>query len=115
MPPELEGVEWTLVEGAGQTLHLDGGQAAGSGGCNRFAGGYALDGDRLTFQPLASTRMACTPEAMQSESAYFAALARTEHASLADGELVLADPAGLEVLRFAPAVPDTEPEEPSWS
>ena len=115
MAAELEGVEWTLVDGTGQTLLLDGGHAAGSGGCNRFAGGYALDGDRLTFEPLASTRMACAPEAMQAESDYFAALTRAAHASLGDGELVLADAAGLELLRFAPAPPATDPEEPSWS
>ncbi len=114
MPEALEGVDWTLVDGVGQTLLLDGGHASGSGGCNRFAGEYALDGDLLAFQPLAATRMACEQGLMQAEFDYFAALGRTARFSLVDGELVLADAAGLELLRFA-AVPATEPEEPSWS
>ena len=115
MPDSTEGIEWARVGGAGQTLLLDGGRASGSSGCNRFAGGYTLEGDRLTFRPLASTRMACEPEVMQAESDYFAALTQTAQLSLASGELVLADDAGGELLRFAPAAPATDSEEPSWS
>jgi heat shock protein HslJ len=33
----------------------------GFSGCNRFAGTYDLSGGRLSFGPLASTRMACAP------------------------------------------------------
>ena len=116
MPGALEDIEWTLVGGSGQTLLLDDGHASGSGGCNRFAGGYALEDDKLSFQPLASTRMACEPGVMQAESEYFAALGLAAQASLADGELVLADAAGAELLRFTrTATPSTGPEEPSWS
>ena len=115
MPAGVEGSEWTLVGGMGQTLLLDGGHASGSGGCNRFAGGYALEHGRLSFEPLASTRMACEPAVLQAESDFFSALERTVHASLADGELVLADAAGTELLRFALTAPAIEPEESSWS
>jgi RimJ/RimL family protein N-acetyltransferase len=95
-----EGIEWTLVGGLGQTLRLDGGRAVGSGGCNRFTGGYSLEGDRLSFQPLASTRMACAPELMQAEGEFFSALGRTARVSFAEGELALLDEAGAELLRF---------------
>jgi len=115
MPGAVEGIEWTLVGGMGQTLLLGGGNASGSGGCNRFAGGYALEDGRLSFEPLASTRMACEPALMQAESDFFAALGRTAQASLADGELILADAAGAELLRFAVAPPTVDPEETSWS
>ena len=33
----------------------------GFSGCNRFAGTYDLSGGKLSFGPLASTRMACAP------------------------------------------------------
>jgi heat shock protein HslJ len=99
----------------GQTLLLDDGHASGSGGCNRFAGGYALEHGRLSFEPLASTRMACEPAVLQAESDFFSGLERTVHASLADGELVLADAAATELLRFALTAPAIEPEESSWS
>jgi heat shock protein HslJ len=115
MAPELEGVEWTRVGGTGQTLVLDEGHASGSGGCNRFAGGYSLEGERLSFQPLAATRMACEPDVMTAESEFLAALALTARAVVTDGELVLADPAGAELLRFASTSPTADPEETSWS
>jgi lactoylglutathione lyase len=92
-----------LAGGAGRTLLLEGGRASGSGGCNRFAGGYTLEGERLSFEPLASTRMACEPERMQAEDDYFAALARVGRVRLDAGELVLADEAGAELLRFVAA------------
>jgi heat shock protein HslJ len=41
-------------------------RASGFAGCNRFTGGYELVGDKLRFNALATTRMACpdpTPEA----------------------------------------------------
>ncbi len=59
--------------------------------------------------------MACESGVLQSGSDYFSALGRTAQASLADGELVLADAAGAELLRFALTAPAIEPEEPSWS
>ncbi len=45
----------------------------GSGGCNRLAGSYRLDGDRLEFGELATTKMACA-EGMATEAALLAAL-----------------------------------------
>jgi len=48
---------------------------AGSGGCNNYSGGYeADDNGNLSVGPLATTRMACEPEAMDQENAYLAAL-----------------------------------------
>jgi heat shock protein HslJ len=47
---------------------------AGFGGYNRFLGGYELQsGDRLTFQKMAMTFMAC-PEGMEIEREFVAAL-----------------------------------------
>ena len=82
MQRSAEGIEWSLVGGLGQTLLLDGGHASGSGGCNRFAGSYELEGERLWFKALASTRMACDPKVMQAESDYFLALGRTARSRL---------------------------------
>lgn len=39
-------------------LHADG-RLAGSDGCNRLMGRYALDGGKLSFGEIAATRMAC--------------------------------------------------------
>lgn len=37
-------------------------------GCNTLTGGYALDGDRLTVDPLAMTQMGCEPALMAQDS-----------------------------------------------
>jgi heat shock protein HslJ len=49
--------------------------ASGSAGCNRFAGRYALTGDRLTLAGIASTKKACAPSLMEQEARYIAMLA----------------------------------------
>ena len=59
--------------------------------------------------------MACEPAVLQAESDFVSALERTVHASLANGELVLADTAGTELLRFALTARAIQPEESSWS
>jgi lactoylglutathione lyase len=111
VPEAPEGIEWSLAGGSGQTLLLDGGRAAGSGGCNRFTGSYELEGERLSFKPLASTRMACDQTVVQAEDEYFLALGRTASLAHADGALVLCDESGAELLRFTP--PRAQPPQES--
>ena len=75
---DLENVEWTLTELEGAaiaatsrpapTLKLASKdrRASGFAGCNQYTGGYELVGERLRFNAIATTRMACpdpTPEA----------------------------------------------------
>ena len=43
-------------------------------GCNRMVGKPAVDGDWITFGPMASTRMACLPPLDRLERTYAAAL-----------------------------------------
>jgi heat shock protein HslJ len=114
--------EWILVDGRGQTLRLDNGHLSGYSGCNRYVGGYTLDGDRLTVGPIATTRMAGEPEALEAETAFLVALGAAARLVVSDGELVLADEEGRELLRFVPAVSEPSPpvsfdreEEPGWS
>jgi len=82
----LTNTYWRLVELAGEPTevvegqrepHLrliqEGNRVAGSGGCNRLSGSYQLDGTRLSFGSVATTRMAC-PGGMEQEQAFLAAL-----------------------------------------
>ncbi len=50
-------------------------RANGSGGCNRFSGGYMVSGDRLRFDSIAATLIACA-EGMETERAFMYALDR---------------------------------------
>ncbi|MEM6439000.1 MAG: META domain-containing protein [Pseudomonadota bacterium] len=50
------------------------GSAAGSGGCNRFSGGYAQSGDGLVLGPFAATRRACSGPSGEVETVFFRVL-----------------------------------------
>jgi heat shock protein HslJ len=96
----------SLVEGTVVTAEFGtDGRVAGSGGCNRFSGGYTLEGDSLAIGPVASTRMACLePEGVgQQESAYFAALARVSSWSFREERLQLRAADGALQVEFRPA------------
>jgi len=54
------------------------GSVGGSGGCNSFGATATIKGDRVTFGPVAATRMMCGTEAMTQEGGFFAGLARIE-------------------------------------
>ena len=97
----VSGSDWTLVvlaetpaaTGAGgrrATLHFhaDSARVAGFAGCNRYAGGYTVDGQALRFAPLAMTKMACV-DGMVLENHVADALGRTNRYELATNGLTL--------------------------
>ena len=83
--PELVGTAWALGDFPGQvladvrpTVAFSGdGTVTGSGGCNDFNGTYTVDGSKLTFGPLASTKKACAEAVNTLETAYMTALQAT--------------------------------------
>lgn len=79
------------------------------GGCatvNRLRGTYALDGDALTFGPLASTLMAGPEDAMAQEQRLFSALSRVSRVESdpETGALVLRDAEGSALVTLEYAV-----------
>ncbi len=105
--PSVVGL-WSAQEMAGapltgdsrMTLSLYGdGKAVGRGGCNNYSGTYKQTGDVLSFGPLISTKMACAPEIMSQEQAYFDILeASPRYERRADGTLVLAAESGAQIV-----------------
>ena len=65
----LQGTTWNLAELNGSKIEHPGPQVphlqfetdkvTGNDGCNNFFGAYTLDGNKLKFGMMASTRMAC--------------------------------------------------------
>ncbi len=49
------------------TLFLQDGQASGDAGCNTFSGPYTAIGTSMTIGPLATTRMACSSPALDTQ------------------------------------------------
>ena len=108
----LENTYWKLTrlggtpaeKGAGghevsMTLVGEGRRVQGFGGCNRFAGGYELDGKRLQFKQMAGTMMACK-EGMEQEATFQKALESTVSWEIRCEHLEFFDAAGVMLLRF---------------
>lgn len=102
----LKDVEWVLRDMPGATLVGPAptatfdteGRVYGFGGCNRFTGGFTLDGENLSFTPLASTRMACV--SANVEDAYLDRLALVARYRIENDDLVLGDAEGNALLIF---------------
>lgn len=115
LPPalvQLEGTYWRLTHLGGQPVpiapqqrepHLildpQSRRVSGSGGCNRLFGGYELEGERLVFGQLATTRMACL-DGMETEAAFLSALGTVRTWRIAGPHLDLFDDRGGLVARF---------------
>lgn len=74
-------------------------RVAGSGGCNRLAGGYTLAGDRLAFGRTAGTMMACV-DGMEQERLFHEALAAVARWHVEGQRLELIDSRGDVLARF---------------
>lgn len=85
------------------TVEFSGDRIAGSGGCNRFMGGYKAQGGELSIGPLASTFKACEEAVMTQETQYLAALQGAQRYEIDDqGNLTIyyQTEQGSGVLRF---------------
>lgn len=111
-PRRLRGTYWKLVLLQGQPVRfdesrpeahllLDAGEmrASGSGGCNRFSGGFRVAGQELRLVRLASTEMACR-EGVQQEADYLASLAQVAGYRVQGQRLSLLDAQGRVLLEF---------------
>ena len=109
-PPALEVYgAWTIAQARSEPL-LDRSKArlvfgrdgalSGHGSCNTLRGSFTLDGDKIRFGPIVTTRMACGPGAMEQEDRVLSALEVAATARVrTDGLLELRDADGRGVLR----------------
>lgn len=104
----LRGAEWVVEDIAGGGIidrsrvtveFLDDGRVVGQGSCNRYMGAWALTGEGLSFERMASTLMACAPALMKQEQRFLALMADVNRFRIGPhGELILMTAAG-ETLR----------------
>ena len=82
--------EIPIVEDHPITLVFDGDQVGGSGGCNSYFGGYAINGTEISFTDMGGTLMACEPvEAMDAEAMYLQAMELVDQFSASEESLTL--------------------------
>lgn len=75
----------------------------GNAGCNRYTTEYALkDEQKIDFQPIISTKMACIGEAMKQENTFFNLIEKIEKYEITDDCLIFFDESKQNVLKFAP-------------
>lgn len=89
----IDNLQSTITFTAEGTVH-------GTGGCNRFSGGYAIDGEKLEFGQLATTRMACLPAIDEQEHRFHQALGQTRGYRIDKGLLFLLDVHGDPQMRL---------------
>lgn len=84
------------------TAEFAGDRLSGSGGCNRFMGGFKTQDNQLTIEPLASTFKACETPIMDQEAKYLAALQGAQRYEVNDQGLQIfyQTAQGSGVLRF---------------
>jgi len=102
---------WQLAEIAGPdgtmstpitipTLAFEVDSVSGNASCNRYSGGYEIDGSSISFGQLISTQMFCDEAGvMEQEAAYLAALASVDTWSM-DGETLTLSSGGTQLLAF---------------
>jgi len=108
----LTNTYWKLIEingqpaalGAGNrelhmVLTIEGDRVQGFSGCNKFTGNYQREDSQLHFEPLASTRMACST-GMEQEKRFLDALGNTVRYELSGESLSLYDRHDQLILRF---------------
>lgn len=107
--PPLSGTRWVAqsIEGAPvayrtPTIEFAADRISGTGGCNRFFGGYTISGDRISFGGVGTTEMACEPVVMAQEAAFHTALSSAQTYRREGETLILSSSAG-EALVFRAA------------
>jgi heat shock protein HslJ len=96
----VSGTEITALFSADDTV-------SGSAGCNRFNGTYTRNAERLSFSPLATTKMACHSYVMTQERVFLNAMGQVASYTI-DGtqsHLTLLDGAGSPLLVFECTTP----------
>jgi heat shock protein HslJ len=78
-----------------------GGKVSGSTACNKYTGATHINGRNLSFQPLATTRMACSPPLMAMEQSFLQAIGNVRSYTVDPaGKLVLLGEDGKELMRL---------------
>jgi heat shock protein HslJ len=106
----LAGSEWELRDLGGTPVledrrptlsFFEPGRIAGNASCNRFTSAAEVGDGTIKVEPLAVTKMACTPEIDAQERAYLAALQNASRTELVGGQLVVHCESLEQPLRFS--------------
>ena len=85
----LNGID--LIENHQPTIQFEAGQVSGNASCNHYGGGYLIKGEKISFEVLYSTEMACLDPigVMEQEQIYLELLRAATRFKLVDGALTI--------------------------
>lgn len=106
--------EIPIIDGARITLEIEGSEVGGTSACNHYFGRMAVAGGQLQFNELGGTEMACEPEVMASESAYWAALGDVSRWTRDGDTLVLSGTNAMLTYELLQPVPDAAMVDTVW-
>ncbi|RUM47229.1 MAG: META domain-containing protein [Desulfocapsa sp.] len=108
----LSNTYWKAVELSGTPVKIGAGgkelhmilnettnRVKGFSGCNSFSGGFEQKGKRLSFGPMAATRMACA-EGMEQEQLFLQALGSVKKFGISGENLIFYDDTQQQLLHF---------------
>lgn len=98
-------LEWIgerpLVDRSHLTMTLgEDGRAYGNAGCNHWFAPYSLEGEKVVFGMVGSTRKVCAPALMEQEQRFLDALTKVQHWDISPIEQLRLWPAEGKPLRF---------------
>jgi len=105
----LDGTSWSLtsiggaapVDGSNVGMSFKDGTVGGSGGCNQYGGKYQTSGEKIQFEEIVSTLMACADNSLNDQEQQFLKLMQQSASyQQAAGTLTLRDSAGGALLVF---------------
>ncbi len=83
--------EFYLESNSKITIGFDNGSVYGSGGVNRYVGGYTIKKNKISFTQLGTTMMMGLPEDMDNESQYLKSLKDNMTITYEDNILTIGD------------------------
>jgi heat shock protein HslJ len=106
----IEGPPWRLTKARGLevpealslTIQFQDGEVSGQSACNRFSGGYEIDGNSLTISELALTRKACNERLTAVDTVLVRTLRRVAAYGFDGPRLQLLNPNERVVLTYRP-------------
>lgn len=78
------------------------GRAYGNGGCNHWFASYSLEGDKLSFSEIGSTRKMCPPPLMEQEQRFLDSLSKVLRWDFSSKEQLRLWPAEGKPMRLEP-------------
>ncbi len=98
-------LEWIgerpLIDNSHLTMTLgNDGRAYGNAGCNHWFASYRLEGNRIHFGPVGSTRKLCAPALMEQEHRFLEAMGQVQRWDVSEVEQLQLWPAQGLPLRF---------------